>query len=84
MMHGTQFELQCMCSTFDISSNKFNAEAHARHGGYHSAWWYQQRSNFIRIQLDDDYDINNKLQMSRYYMLLYYRIDIANMNHLRD
>ena len=38
MIHSTQFEPQCICSTFDISTYKFNAEVYAWHSGYHSVW----------------------------------------------
>ena len=40
MIHGTQFELQCIYSTFDIIAYKFNAEIYAWHGGYYSVQWY--------------------------------------------
>ena len=68
-----RFELQAICCTYHPRNNHntVDGEIYARHGKYHKSWWYQKRSDYIRIQLKE----LNDLKPNRPYILLYSKIE---------
>ena len=81
IIHQVKFELHCICSIFNVNTNKFDAEVFARHGGYHNLWWYQKRSDYIRTQVDN---IENKLRVDGTYILVYCKAEDIDVNAMRD
>lgn len=81
-----EFELTNICATFqnNFTLSKFDAEIFSRHGKNYSSWWYQQRKDNWRYQLEEDQNIFNMLKTDRCYILLYVRVNSTEIDSLRE
>ena len=84
--NNAQFEIRVVCSTTNLNhnSNKFNADVFARHGKQYKSWWFQNRNDFIRRQLDEDENITSFLSPHQSYTLMFCRLDNPDVDSLRD
>ena len=81
LYNNNKFQLHCICQVND-DNNRLQGEIYARHGNYHTLWWYQKHSDNIRYQR---YDINlfDILTSDTPYILLYCRQNGVDMEKYR-
>ena len=84
--HDIQFEIRVICSTtvFNNNGNQINADVFARHGNQHKSWWFQNRKDFLRRQLDENDCIASYLLPHQSYTLMFCRIDNPDVESLCD
>ena len=86
LIHGeVPFELRVVSMTHinPTSERSWTAEVYARHGKYHSSWWYQGRKNHLRRHvIDSPNSINLKRDVS--YILMYVKKNAFNIESAKE